>query len=388
MSTSKLFSPATVGAIPLQHRVVLAPLTRYKADKDHVPFLPLVKEYYSQRASTPGSLLITEGTFIAARAGGYAHVPGIWSPAQIKAWKEVTAAVHAKGSVIFMQLWAIGRSASYRQLLEEDPSFPYVSASDVPFSKSRNTPRPLTVEEIKEYVELYAQAARNAIEAGFDGVEVHSANGYLPDQFLREITNKRTDQYGGSIENRSRFVLEIVEAIVKAVGAQRTAIRFSPWGEIGEIKSADPVPQFSHTISALASTYQSPPLAYVHLVEPRVQGVSTRDPDSIDTSESNLPFRRIWRGNGRTTILAGAVTGKIAQSTLEGAEEGENLLFAFGRLYIANPDLPARLRENIPLSPYDRSTFYLIGQNSPRGYTDQPFATKRGQVDDKMASRL
>ncbi|KAF7305676.1 Oxidored-FMN domain-containing protein [Mycena chlorophos] len=375
--SAKLFAPTTVGATSLQHRIVLAPLTRYKADKEHVPYLPLVKEYYSQRASTPGSLLITEGTFIAAKAGGYTHVPGIWSKPQIQAWKQVTDAVHAKGSSIFMQLWALGRAASVKQLHADDPTFPYVSASAVPFTKGKRpspVPRALAVDEIKEYVELYAQAARNAIEAGFDGVEVHSANGYLPDQFLREVTNKRTDAYGGSIENRSRFVLEIVEAIVKSIGAQRTAIRFSPWGEISEVVSADPIPQFSHTISALKATYQNPPLAYVHLVEPRVEGITTRHPDSIKREESNLPFRRIWRGNGRTTILAGAFTKDIAQKTLESAEEGENLIFAFGRLYIANPDLPARLTAGIPLNPYDRKTFYLIGENSPRGYTDQPFA--------------
>ncbi|KAJ7058349.1 hypothetical protein C8F01DRAFT_1147949 [Mycena amicta] len=377
MSNSKLFTPVNVGAISLQHRVVLAPLTRCKADTEHIPYLPLVKEYYTQRASTPGTLLITEATFIAARAGGYAHVPGIWSAAQIKAWKEVTAAVHAKGSFIFLQLWALGRAANHSQLLTEDESFPLVSASDVPYGPRTGAPlRPLTIEEIKEYVELYAQAARNAIEAGFDGVEVHSANGYLPDQFLQDITNKRTDDYGGSIENRSRFVLEVVDAVVQAVGANRTAIRFSPWGQFAGMGMEDPIPQFSHTISALASTYQDPPLAYLHLVEPRVHGTVTRDPNEIGKHESNLPFRKIWRGSGRVMILAGAFTKEIAQSTLQGEEEeeGEQLLIAFGRWYISNPDLPARLKNDISLTPYIRETFYLVGENSPRGYTDQPFA--------------
>ncbi|KAF7305680.1 hypothetical protein HMN09_00821700 [Mycena chlorophos] len=381
MSTEKLFSPLRVGPFELQHRVVLAPLTRYKGDAEHVPYLPLVKDYYTQRGSAPGTLLITEGTFIAGRAGGYAHVPGIWSKAQIENWKEVTASVHAKGSVIFMQLWALGRGATHSQLLSEDPSYPYVSASDVPFSYSKDTPpRPLTIEEIKEYVELYAQAARNAIEAGFDGVEVHSANGYLPDQFLQDITNKRTDSYGGSIENRSRFVLEIVDAVVKAVGAERTAIRFSPWGHFNEMGMDDPVPQFSHTISALASAYQNPPLAYLHIVEPRVQGNVTREPSDVGTTESNAEFRKLWRGPGRVTLLAGAFTKEIALKTLAGeqTEGGETLGIVFGRLFISNPDLPRRLKEDIPLRAYDRTTFYLIGENSPRGYTDQPFADKDG----------
>ncbi|KAJ7058359.1 NADH:flavin oxidoreductase/NADH oxidase [Mycena amicta] len=380
MSTSKLFTPVNVGAISLQHRprVVLAPLTRCKADTGHVPYLPLVKEYYSQRASTPGTLLITEATFIAARAGGYAHVPGIWSAAQIKAWKEVlVAAVHAKGSFIFLQLWALGRAANHSQLLTEEKSFPFVSASDVPYSKGA-PPRPLTKEEIKEYVELYAQAARNAIEAGFDGVEVHSASGCLPDQFLQDVTNKRTDDYGGSIENRSRFVLEVVDALVQAVGANRTAIRFSPWGHFAGMGMEDPIPQFSHTISAPASAYQD----HIHLVEPRVQGNVTRDPNEIGKHESNLPFRKIWRWRGRAMILAGAFTKEIAQSTLQGEEqeEGEQLLVAFGRWYISNPDLPARLKDDISLTPYIRETFYLVGENSPRGYTDQPFVTEGGDA--------
>nr|GAT44830.1 predicted protein [Mycena chlorophos] len=345
MSTEKLFSPLRVGPFELQHRVVLAPLTRYKGDAEHVPYLPLVKDYYTQRGSAPGTLLITEGTFIAGRAGGYAHIPGIWSKAQIENWKEVTASVHAKGS----------------------------RRSELSLRLSLGRPD-------QEYVKLYAQAARNAIEAGFDGVEVHSANGYLPDQFLQDITNKRTDSYGGSIENRSRFVLEIVDAVVKAVGAERTAIRFSPWGHFNEMGMDHPVPQFSHTISTLASTYQNPPLAYLHIVEPRVQGNVTRNPSDVGTTESNAEFRKLWRGPGRVTLLAGAFTKEIALKTLAGeqTEAGETLGIVFGRLFISNPDLPRRLKEDIPLRAYDRTTFYLIGENSPRGYTDQPFADEDG----------
>ncbi|KAF7291155.1 Oxidored-FMN domain-containing protein [Mycena indigotica] len=376
---SKLFTSVGVGAIKTGHRVVLAPLTRYKADKEHVPYLPLVKEYYTQRGSTPGTLLITEGTYIAAKAGGYAHVPGIWSKAQIAAWKEITDSVHAQGSFIFLQLWSIGRAADPAQLLSEDPTFSYVSASDVGYTSRPDgpLPRPLTIEEIKEYVELYAQGAANAIEAGFDGVEVHSANGYLPDQFIQDVTNKRTDDYGGSIENRSRFVLEIVEAVVKRVGAQRTGIRLSPWGHFGEMGMKDPIPQFSHVISSLAAAYQDPPLAYLHLVEPRVHGNITRDPNEVGAHESNLPFRKLWRGSGRVTLLAGAFTKDIANQTLE-AEEDETLLVVFGRHFISNPDLPVRLQRDIPLTPYNRETFYLVGENSPRGYTDPPFASQEG----------
>ncbi|KAJ7737106.1 FMN-linked oxidoreductase, partial [Mycena metata] len=261
---SKLFEPFKIGTTVLQHRVVLAPLTRYKASETHVPYLPLVAEYYAQRASRAGTLLISEGTFIAARAGGLSHVPGIWSPEQITAWKSVTTAVHAKGSAIFMQLWALGRVANYPVLQSEDPSLPYVSASDVLLTTKKGPLRPLTVPEIKQYADLYAQAARNALEAGFDGVEIHGANGYLVEQFLHEVTNKRTDQYGGNIENRARFALEVIDAVAAAVGAERTAIRFSPRNRFQEMGMPDPIPTYSYVVSQLAARH--PNLAYLHLI--------------------------------------------------------------------------------------------------------------------------
>ncbi|KAJ6555716.1 hypothetical protein B0H10DRAFT_1847694 [Mycena sp. CBHHK59/15] len=364
-TTSKLFEPLKVGTAALQHRVVLAPLTRYKASTEHVPYLPLVSEYYGQRASRPGTLLITEATVIAARAGGYAHVPGIWSPEQIAAWKVVTDTVHAKDSFIFMQLWALGRAANSEQLQSEDPSFPYVSASDVQLIGRDKRPRPLTVPEIKEYVGLYAQAAKNAIEAGCDGVEIHGANGYLIDQFLQDVSNKRTDEYGGSIENRARFALEVVDAVAAAVGAENTAIRFSPWSHFQDMAMPDPLPTFSYVLSQLAARH--PGLAYVHLVEPRINGSVTRDASSVGTHESNDALRAIWAP--RPLVRAGGFT---REGALEAAESGD--LVAFGRSYISNPDLPTRLEKGIPLAAYDRSTFYLVGENSPRGYTDHAFA--------------
>ncbi|KAJ7478762.1 hypothetical protein B0H11DRAFT_2281125 [Mycena galericulata] len=364
-STTKLFQPIKVGTVALQHRVVLAPLTRYRASggKEHVPYIPLVADYYSQRASKPGSLLITEATFIAARAGGYEHVPGIWSPEQIKAWKVVTDAVHSKGSFIFMQFWALGRTANPDQLQAEDPSFPYVSASDVQLTWK--APRPLTIQEIKEYVGLYVQAAKNAMEAGFDGVEIHNANGYLLDQFLQDVTNKRTDEYGGSIENRARFTLEVVDAIVATIGAEKTAIRFSPWSPFQGMGMTDPLPTFSYVISQLVVRH--PTLAYIHLVEPRISGNVNREESAIGAQESNDALRAIWAP--RPVIRAGGFT---RDSAIEAAQNGD--LVAFGRFYISNPDLPTRLEKNIPLNVYDRTTFYLPGENSPRGYTDHPFA--------------
>ncbi|EPQ51315.1 FMN-linked oxidoreductase [Gloeophyllum trabeum ATCC 11539] len=216
MSLPKLFQPKQVGEITVQHRIVLAPLTRNRANKEHVHG-DLAVEYYSQRASMPGTLLITEATYIARKAGGYPHVPGIWSEEQIAAWKAidlylVVEAVHARGSYIFLQLWALG--------------------GDKPSRLSSN-PKAF-LPHLKEYVQLYATAAKNAVHgAGFDGVEVHCANGYLPDQFLQDICNKRTDEYGGSVENRCRFPLEIVQAITEVVGVRKTGVRISPWGTFG-----------------------------------------------------------------------------------------------------------------------------------------------------------
>jgi NADPH2 dehydrogenase len=206
----------------------MAPLTRFRADEDHVP-LPFVAEYYSQRGSVPGTLLIAEATFIALQAGGYPNIPGIWNEAQIAAWKKVTDAVHANDSFIFLQLWALGRTANADFLNYESRAI-VKSSSDVPM-KGGVVPTPLTEEEIWGYVGYYKQAANNAISAGFDGIELHGANGYLIDQFLQDVTNKRTDDWGGGVEKRARFGIEVTKAVVDAIGAERTAIRLSPYSK-------------------------------------------------------------------------------------------------------------------------------------------------------------
>ncbi|KAJ7690838.1 hypothetical protein B0H17DRAFT_1064025 [Mycena rosella] len=345
----QLFQPFKIGTTTLKHRVVLAPLTRYKAEINHVPYLPLVSDYYSQRASRPGTLLITEATFITARVGGEAHV---------------TDSVHAKGSFIFMQLYALGRTADPAELISEDASFPYVSASDVQLTGRDTPPRPLSVQEINEYIALYAQAAKNAISAGFDGVEVHNSNGYILDQFLQDVSNKRTDAYGGSIENRARFTLEVVDAVVAAIGVEKTGIRFSPWSLFQDMGMIDPIPTFSYVISALAARH--PDLAYVHLIEARINGNAARDESQVGAHELNDGLLALWAP--RPLIRAG---GFSRAGALTAAEAGA--LIAFGRFFIANPDLPTRLEKDVPLNPYDRSTFNLIGENSPRGYTGQPF---------------
>ncbi|KAF8890977.1 FMN-linked oxidoreductase [Infundibulicybe gibba] len=375
MSQPKLFQPIQVGRLALQHRVVLAPLTRYKSGRtDHVPTVPLMKEYYSQRASAPGTLLITEATFIAAQAGGYPNIPGIWSQAQIDAWKQITDAVHDKGSYIFLQLWALGRAADPATLTAEDPSFPFVSASNIKLTghpASEPAPRALTLPEIDEYVALYGQAARNAIAAGFDGVEIHGANGYLIDQFLQDMSNVREDEYGGSVENRSRFGLRVVDAVASAVGADRTGIRLSPWSSFQDMGMPDPLPQFTHFISTLARTHTD--LAYIHFVEPRVSGNADR---TNLPHESNAALRAAWAP--RRVISAG---GHDRATALAAAEE-DGVLVAFGRNYISNPDLPKRLQKDIPLTPYNRKTFYtpVDKPDAAHGYVDYPFAEEGGRL--------
>ncbi|KAF9019480.1 FMN-linked oxidoreductase [Hymenopellis radicata] len=372
--TPTLFQPTNVGKLTLQHRVVLAPLTRYRATKAHVPLATLVTEYYRQRAHAPGTLLITEATFITAKAGGMKNVPGIWNDEQIAAWKEVTDGVHAKGSYIFLQLWALGRAADPAVLKAEDPSFPYVSASDVALPIREVAPRPLTVEEIQEYVGLYAQAAKNAIEAGFDGVEIHGANGYLLDQFTRAGTNRRTDDYGGSIPNRVRFPLQVVAAVVDAIGAERVGYRISPWNAGNGMDSTDPKPTFAHLVREIRERH--PNLAYIHVVEPRMLGQLERQDHEIRREEENDFIREIAKPI--PMITAG---GFHADSAVKRAAETGDLV-AFGRFFISNPDIVYRIKNGLTFTPYDRKMFYLA--ESPVGYIDYPFYD--GETEKEKAS--
>lgn len=358
---SKLFQPLKVGTFELSNRIVMAPLTRFRADDSHVP-LPFVSEYYGQRASYPGTLLITEATFIAPQAGGYSNVPGIYSKAQIEAWKKVTGEVHKKGSFIFMQLWALGRAADPGQLKKElGESAKVVSASDIPFQGGA-TPTPLTEEEIWEYVGLYKQAAKNAIEAGFDGVEIHGANGYLIDQFLQDVSNQRTDAWGGSVEKRARFGLEVSKAVVEAIGAERTGIRMSPFSPFQGMKMKDPKPQFSYYVEELKKLK----LAYIHVVESRINGNA-----DIDNNEKVSFLVDIW-GKTSPVFIAGGFTADSAQQAVDIEYKDKDVGIVFGRYFISNPDLVYRIKENIEFTPYDREKFY--NKKQVLGYTDWPFS--------------
>ncbi|GAA6042877.1 hypothetical protein JCM8097_007205 [Rhodosporidiobolus ruineniae] len=363
---SALFRPIQVGTMHLSTRIALAPMTRLRGNEQHEVH-DLHVEYYTQRAHTPGTLLITEATSVDEKSGFYAGSPGIYTDAQVAAWKKVVDAVHAKGSFIYLQLWAQGRTA--------DPTImgavgaDVVSASDVPLAEDRPAPRPLTVEEIKENVRWFARAAKRFVEeAGGDGIEIHGANGYLLDQFLQTNSNKRTDSYGGSVENRARFPLEVVDAVVASIGAERTGVRFSPFSTFQGMRmpsTADIKETFGYVTEEIRKRH--PNVAYLHFIEPRFNDFQVKDV----AEEENLDFvRDIW--SPRPLIVSG---GHTAETAAETADKHENTIVSFGRHFTSNPDLIRRFKESIPLTPYQRELFY-IPNGGAQGFTDFPVASE------------
>ncbi|KAK9381947.1 uncharacterized protein V2V93DRAFT_368312 [Kockiozyma suomiensis] len=350
-----LFEPIKVGDLQLQHRITLAPLTRYRNDDNQIPIESLAPEHYASRCILPGTLLVAEATDAAEFAGGYENVPGIFTDAQIAGWKKVTDAVHAKDGFIFLQIWSLGRVNPGTKV----PTV--VGASPIKDDSVPTVPRELTIEEIVQHEDAHATAAKNAIAAGFDGVEVHGAHGYLVDQFLQDVSNRRTDIYGGSIENRARFALNVIDKVIAAIGEKKTGFRISPFNHFQGMGMVDPYPTFSYLISQLEAKH--PNLAYLHVIEPRVSGNVDRD---AQTGESTEDYHKLWSG---VWMAAGGFTPETA---LKYAEEHENSLVAFGRYYTSNPDLPAKIKEGIPLTPYNRDSFYIV--KSPIGYIDYPYA--------------
>ncbi|EMC92829.1 hypothetical protein BAUCODRAFT_37740 [Baudoinia panamericana UAMH 10762] len=348
----------------------MAPLTRFRATMDHIPS-QYAREYYEQRASVPGTLIITEATFISPRAGGYNNVPGIWNDEQVQAWKEIVDAVHAKGSFIYLQLWALGRAAGAEQAaknLQREGPFPVVSSSGIPISSEYEEPVPIAEEEVPGWVEEYARATRNAMKAGFDGVEIHGANGYLVDQFWQDVCNIRTDKYGGSIENRARFGLEVTRAVIGACGgdAKKVGMRLSPWSTFQSMHMKDPIPQFTHIIRELKALG----LAYLHLVESRTGGGSAPTAIFESVTGTNDKLIEVW-GSELPIILAGGFDAEKGLKAVGEVYTGENICIAYGRFFISNPDLPFRIREGIALQKYDRKTFYT--PEAPEGFIDYPF---------------
>jgi N-ethylmaleimide reductase len=367
MNYPSLFSPLQIGPYHLKHRVVMAPLTRMRAEKPSLAPRPLNVEYYRQRA-TPGGLLIAEASPVTASGFGSPGVPGIYSEQQIAGWREVVDAVHAEGGIIFLQLWHVGRvsHSSFQPggVLPVAPSAVPISADlktgtadgkSVPYE----TPRALETSEIPGIIEAYREGARNALQAGFDGVEIHGANGYLIEQFLQSRTNLRTDQYGGSIENRARFLMEVTRAVIEVWGADRVGVRLSPHGIANGSGEADPMPLYTHVVKSLDPLG----LAYLHFIEPRSSGAGRAEVNHQNVPSAMVLFRPLWRGK---LITAGGFTGDAAEAAVAA---GHADAIAFGRIFISNPDLPRRLQHGFPLTPYNRATFY---GGEAAGYTDYP----------------
>ncbi|CAK1366364.1 unnamed protein product [Cercospora beticola] len=338
----------------------MAPLTRFRAEDDHV-HSAMAKEYYEQRGSVAGSLIITEATFISKKASGYPNVPGIWSKEQVESWKRITESVSERGSHMYLQLWALGRVGNPK-VKEAEGTGDVVSASPVPEKEGAPIPRELSDEEIREYIQDYATAAKNAIEAGFAGVELHGANGYLIDQFLQETSNKRTDKWGSSIENRARFAIEVTKAVVDAIGSKKVGIRLSPFSTFQGMGMSDPIPQFTYLVSQLKKLQ----LSYVHFVDPRIDVRK-----EYEATASLEPLVKAWE-NTSPVFIAGGFTPEIAKKTVDEEYKDYDVVVVFGKYYISNPDLVFRLQKGLPLTDYDRSTFYVAKKRE--GYVDYPFS--------------
>ena len=363
----KLFAPIQIGPLALSHRVVMGPLTRSRSEQPGDIPGNLMVEYYKQRASE-GGLIISEATTISIAGRGWFGAPGLYSDEQVAGWKKITGAVHAKGGYMFSQLWHVGRSSNVAMTNGAPP----VSPSVVPSYWLDSTPnvstpngwvkpsphRALDIAEIPGVVEDYRKAAERAKAAGFDGVELHAANGYLPDEFLQDGSNKRTDAYGGSVVNRSRFLLEVVEAMVSVWGGNRVAVRIGPGGRWNSMSDSNPSALFSYVAEQLNRFG----LAYLHIIEPRIKGNVAIEDGLPPVAAAQL--RKIFKGK---IIAAGGFDPDGAEAIVE---KGDADLVAFGRHFLANPDLPKRIKLGLPLNAYDRATFYTF---DPHGYTDYPF---------------
>lgn len=361
-----LFEPLVIGNIELGHRVVMAPLTRMRSRQPGDVPQPMNALYYEQRASA-GGLIITEATDICEQARGYPGVPGIYSDEQIAGWRAVTGAVHAKGGKIILQIWHTGRIS--HPSMQPGGAVPVAPSAVLPEGLTHIdsagataelvVPKALHRDEIAGVVSTFRRAVMNARAAGFDGVEIHSANGYLIDQFLQDASNLRTDDYGGSIANRARFLLEIVDAAVAEWAPGNIGVRLSPWGTFNGMADSDPASLYAHLGAELGKR----DLAYIHVVEPRADQNSDTNAIDPDAPDAGVLLKRAFGG---TIISAGGYVAATARAALR---EGRADAIAFGRLFIANPDLPRRLAEELPMTRYDRTSFY---GGSERGYVDYP----------------
>ncbi len=356
--TKKLFTPAKLGDVELSNRVLMAPLTRNRASKDGDAPYDIHAEYYRQRAGA--GLIITEATQVTPEGKGYIQTPGIYSNEQIAGWKKVVEGVHGEGGKIALQLWHVGRIAhSSLQPNGQQPVAPSAVKAEAQTVTEEgfvdvSEPRALELDEMPRLVEDYRKAAQNAKEVGFDMVEIHAANGYLLDQFLRDGANKRDDVYGGSVENRSRLILEVVDAVTEVYGAGRTGIRLSPLIKVADLEDSDPMALYSYLIPELSRRG----IAYIHMVEPGTQGDL-----HTDGGRQTHELRQLFDG----AYIANAGYGR--DSAIAVTEAGQADFVAFGRPYIANPDLAHRLEIDAELNEGDQSTYYGGGSE---GYLDYP----------------
>jgi N-ethylmaleimide reductase len=354
----KLFQPMRIGDIEISNRVVMAPLTRSRADEPagDVPGSPMNIEYYRQRSNA--GLIISEGTQVSPSGKGYMATPGIYSDAQVEGWKPITRAVHEAGSRIVAQIWHVGRVTHPELTGGAQPIAPSaVKPNVLAYTRKGKVeapePRELSKEEIRQVVDEYRRGAANAMRAGFDGVEIHGANGYLIDQFLRNGANKRTDEYGGSVENRVRFALEVVDAVIAEIGAGRVGIRLSPVTPANDLSDSNPQAVFGYLIEQLNQRG----IAFIHFIEGATGG--PRDVPGFDFAWARKTFKGTYIANN----------GYTREMAFDAVESGHADAVAFGRLYIANPDLVQRLKLNAPLNEPNPQTFYTPGEV---GYIDYP----------------
>ena len=375
-----LFTRYALGPYTLKNRIIMAPLTRSRSQQPgNIPWR-LNAFYYAQRASA--GFIISEATQVSQQGQGYAFTPGIYTSEQIEGWRLVTEAVHDAGGLMFMQLWHVGRISHPR--LQPREGLPVAPSAIAPSGQAFVTnaqgepeflpfvtPRALETREIDGIVQQFVQGAKNALAAGMDGVEIHAANGYLLDQFLNSTTNQRSDAYGGSVENRARLVLSVIDALTRVFGGNRVGIRLSPLGTFNDMGDENPEALFDY----LTQQLNEKELAYVHVVDPTFGGHATVEEKNPEGEKLMQIIRKNFKG---TLIVCGGYTRARAQKTLQ---EGQADLVAFGRDFISNPDLPERFKQGAPLNPSDSSTYYGGGY---QGYVDYP-SLKEAQGEEAAA---
>ncbi|CCE64447.1 hypothetical protein TPHA_0H02440 [Tetrapisispora phaffii CBS 4417] len=375
LGNTNLFKPMKIGNTTVKHRVVMPPLSRMRANEDHVLDKDWTIKYYDQRSKREGTMIIAEGAFPSAQCGGYAGAPGIWSAEQTAQWKKIIQKVHDNKSFMWVQLWVLGRQAPPANMASAGLRFD--SPSDLPYQNEKQeaaakeagtVQHGITKDEIKQYVADYVNAANNAIAAGAEGVEIHCANGYLLNQFLDPKSNKRTDEYGGSIENRARFPLEVVDAVIAAIGAEKVGIRFSPYGIFGDMSGGDNpmlISQFSYIIGELERRgKEGKRIAYVHVVEPLATDFMLTEGDGILEGVTNDFVFSIWKG---PIIRAGNLS--LNPAIVREYVKDDRTLIAYGRYFVSNPDIVDRVEKGLPLNNYDQPHFYTM---TAEGYIDYP----------------